>query len=259
MTSIHAVVLGIVEGITEYLPISSTAHLIITSKILNLPQTEYQKFFEVFIQSGAIFAVVYLYLQYLVSHKEVIKKVAVSFIPTALIGFLLYKVIKNVFFQSYYLMIFSLIVIGGLFIVVELLIKNKTIVLKKTINNLSFTEALIIGLNQSLAVIPGVSRAGIVLLAMMIMGYCRDEAAEYSFLLAVPTILGASFFDLIKTDFAVISNGNHFLMLVVGLITSFITAYFAVKWLIHYLKNNSLIWFGIYRVVLAIILLQIVK
>lgn len=259
MTSIHAVILGIVEGITEYLPISSTAHLIITSKILNLPQTEFQKFFEVFIQSGAIFAVVYLYLQYIISHKEVIRKVIISFIPTAIIGFFLYRIIKNVFFQSYYLMIFSLMVVGGLFIVVELLIKNKTIVLKKTIVNLSVTEALIIGLNQSLAVIPGVSRAGIVLLAMMIMGYRRDEAAEYSFLLAVPTILGAALFDLIKTDFTVISSGNHLPMLIIGIVVSFITAYFAVKWLVHYLKYNSLILFGIYRVVLAIILLQIVK
>ena len=99
MNIIHAAVLGVVEGITEFLPISSTAHLIITAKLLNLSQTEFMKFFEVFIQSGAILAVVLLYFQYILKHKILIKQIIFSFIPTAVIGFFLYKMIKNVFFS----------------------------------------------------------------------------------------------------------------------------------------------------------------
>ena len=248
-----AVILGIVEGLTEFLPISSTAHLIISSRLLNIPQTEFQKFFEVFIQAGAILSVVFLYFNYAFKNPLLIKKVAASFLPTALVGFLLHKIIKEVFFESFALIIGSLVVIGLLFIVVEYLIKNKKIELSKTIKNLSWTDALIIGLGQSLAVIPGISRAGIVILAMMVKGYRRDEAAVYSFLLAVPTIIAAAGYDLLKTDFAVLSEQDNILFLSAGFVVSFITAYISVKWLIGYLKKHSLIPFGVYRILLVIL------
>jgi len=248
-----AVILGIVEGLTEFLPISSTAHLIISSRLLNIPQTEFQKFFEVFIQAGAILSVVFLYFNYAFKNPLLIKKVAASFLPTALVGFLLHKIIKEVFFESFALIIGSLVVIGLLFIVVEYLIKNKKIELSKTIKNLSWTDALIIGLGQSLAVIPGISRAGIVILAMMVKGYRRDEAAVYSFLLAVPTIIAAAGYDLLKTDFAVLSEPDNILFLSAGFVVSFITAYISVKWLIGYLKKHSLIPFGVYRILLVIL------
>ena len=103
MNIIHALILGLVEGITEFLPISSTAHLIISSKLLHIPQTEFQKFFEVFIQAGAILAVVLLYFQYILKHKYLIKHIILSFIPTAIIGFFLYKIIKGVFFDASWL------------------------------------------------------------------------------------------------------------------------------------------------------------
>jgi len=248
-----AVILGIVEGLTEFLPISSTAHLIISSRLLNIPQTEFQKFFEVFIQAGAILSVVFLYFNYAFKNPLLIKKVAASFLPTALVGFLLHKIIKEVFFESFALIIGSLVVIGLLFIVVEYLIKNKKIELSKTIKNLSWTDALVIGLGQSLAVIPGISRAGIVILAMMVKGYRRDEAAVYSFLLAVPTIIAAAGYDLLKTDFAVLSEQDNILFLSAGFVVSFITAYISVKWLIGYLKKHSLIPFGVYRILLVIL------
>ncbi|OGK53109.1 hypothetical protein A2970_00600 [Candidatus Roizmanbacteria bacterium RIFCSPLOWO2_01_FULL_44_13] len=253
MNLMIAVILGIVEGLTEFLPISSTAHLIISSRLLNIPQTEFQKFFEVFIQAGAILSVVFLYFNYAFKNPLLIKKVAASFLPTALVGFLLHKIIKEVFFESFALIIGSLVVIGLLFIVVEYLIKNKKIELSKTIKNLSWTDALIIGLGQSLAVIPGISRAGIVILAMMVKGYRRDEAAVYSFLLAVPTIIAAAGYDLLKTDFAVLSEPDNILFLSAGFVVSFITAYISVKWLIGYLKKHSLIPFGVYRILLVIL------
>ena len=253
MDLISALVLGIVEGVTEFLPISSTAHLIISSRLLNIPQTEFQKFFEVFIQAGAILSVVFLYFNYAVKRPEVMKKVAASFLPTAIVGFLLHKVIKGVFFESYALIIGSLVVVGLLFIVIEHFVKNKKIKLSKTVKNLSWTDALIIGLGQSLAVVPGVSRAGIVILTMMAKGYRRNEAAVYSFLLAVPTIFAAAGYDLLKTDTSVLAEQNNLLFLSVGFVVSFITAYISVKWLINYLKKNSLVPFGIYRILLVVL------
>lgn len=257
MSLIHVVILGLVEGITEFLPISSTAHLIITSRLLNIAQSEFLKFFEVFIQSGAILAVVFIYIQYVIKNPRLIKSIIISFIPTAIVGFLLHKIIKNVFFESFNMIIASLFFIGLLFIVFELLVKNKVIKLEKSVKQLNVFQAVIIGLVQSLAVIPGVSRAGAVMLGMMGMGYKRDESAIYSFLLAVPTIFAASAYDLYKSRDLLVTNLDNIWILVFGFIVSFVFAYISVKWLINYLKKNTLIGFGIYRVLISLILLII--
>ncbi len=257
MTVFHSIILGVVEGLTEFLPISSTAHLIIVSKFLHLSQTEFQKFFEVFIQSGAILAVIFLYFQYVLKNKTVIKSVIFSFVPTAVIGLFLYKIIKNVFFNSNILILIAMFVIGAIFILIEILIKNKKLKLDKTINNLTISQAILIGLGQSLAVVPGVSRAGIVMVFMMVLGYKRDESAKYSFLLAVPTILAATGLDLFKTVKTISISSNEIILLTVGFITSLVTSYLVIKWFIGFLQRNSLIFFGIYRIVLAIILMTV--
>ena len=246
MNVLNVVVLGIVEGLTEFLPVSSTAHLIITAKFLTIPQTDFVKLFEVFIQSGAILAVVVLYFSYIRKNPQVLKTLAVSFIPTAVIGFILYKIIKTVFFDSIPLIIFTLFFFGLIFLVTELCIKKKKIILQKSLSNIHLRTAFIIGLAQSLAVVPGVSRAGIVMVTMMILGYKRDESAQYSFLLAVPTILAASAYDLYKMRSIVMSSQTNGLALAIGFAVSFITAYIAVKWFIRFLKNNSLSVFGIF-------------
>jgi undecaprenyl-diphosphatase len=257
MNLIHSFILGIVEGITEFLPISSTAHLIIASKLLHISQTEFQTFFEIFIQSGAILAVVFLYFSYVFKHKELWGKIIASFIPTAIVGLVLEKIIKRVFFNSMPLITGSMFLVGLLFIIFEYLVKNKKIKLEKSIGKMSYAEAFIVGLGQSLAVVPGVSRAGIVILTMMGEGYKRDESAIYSFLLAVPTILAASGLEIIKTDFKVITNINNLLFLEVGFFVSLATAYLTVKWFIGFLQKNSLVGFGIYRILLAIIILLV--
>lgn len=254
MNLLASVILGIVEGIAEFLPISSTAHLIIFSRFLNISQTEFQKFFEVFIQAGAILAVLLLYFRYSIKNKETLKKIFVSFLPTAVVGFFLYRIIKTVFFESFNLIIGSLIVVGLLFVIFELLVKKKKLKLDKNLNNLTFFDAVLVGSVQSLAVIPGVSRAGAVMLTMMGRGYRRDESAIYSFLLAVPTIMAASAFDLLKTDFNLLKNPENLTLLTAGFIVSFITAYISVKWLIGYLKKNSLFGFGLYRILLGLLL-----
>lgn len=251
----QSILLGAIEGVTEFLPVSSTAHLILTSRFLGLRQTEFQTFFEVFIQSGAILSVTALYLKYLFTHRGVLKNILASFIPTAVIGFALHKIIKTVFFQSEPLIIGSMIVIALVFLLVEHKIKNGSLQLKKSVGNLTTTQALLIGLAQSLAVVPGVSRAGIIIVTMMMMGFKRDESAKYSFMLAIPTILAASALDLYQSRDMLSQSSSQIGLLAVGFGTAFITAYLSVKWLIRYLQTNTLTGFAYYRILLAIIVL----
>ncbi len=254
MTLVHAVILGIVEGLTEFLPISSTAHLIFTSNFLGLKQTEFTKFFEVFIQSGAVIAIVLLYFQYIFKNKSLIRNLIISFIPTAIVGLVLHKLIKTIFFESSLLILSAFFIVGLIFLVFEYLVKKGKIKPHRRINEMKLWEAITIGLGQATAVIPGVSRAGAVIITMMGYNFRRDESALYSFLLAVPTIVAAGIFDLLKTDFSLISNPENLLTLAVGFITSFICALVVVKLFIKYLQKNTLIPFGLYRILLALLL-----
>lgn len=249
MTLLHAAVLGIIEGLTEFLPISSTAHMIMASRLLGLQQTEFLKFFEVFIQVGAIFAVVFLYFKQFFNAK-LIKQLVSSFIPTAVVGFLLYKVIKTIFFESNILISFSLIAIGIVFILVE----QTKLKGHKSIAQMSLQTAFIIGLAQSLAVVPGVSRAGIVILIMMLLGFKRDEAAQYSFMLALPTLAAAALLDAVKMRNMRLSL-NEMEMVAVGTVVAFIVAYMSMKWFVAFLQKQKLTGFGIYRIVVGIIAL----
>lgn len=251
MDFLQVIILGIVEGVTEFLPVSSTFHLIFSAQLMGIQQSEFMKLFEVVIQSGAIVSVVFLYGRELIRDKELLNKVIVSFLPTALVGFALYKVIKTIFFESQYLMIGVFSIMGLLFILFEYLIKKDRISLKKETKDLTVQDALLIGFVQSLAVIPGVSRAGSVLLGMMLLRYKRDEAARYSFILSIPTIFMASAYDLYKMRQTLTESVN----IIVGFLTAMIVSFFVMKWFIAYLKENSLAVFGYYRILLAIILL----
>lgn len=244
----QAVILGIVEGLTEFLPVSSTAHLIIVAHIVHIAQSEYWKFFEVFIQGGAICAVGVSFFKSL-TDKKLLAKLASSFFPTAIVGFVLYKAIKTIFFESTGLIAFMLIVGGFVFLFVEWAIRTKRIHLTKDIVSLTWRDAVIIGFAQSVAVVPGVSRAGAVIVAALLLGYRRKSAALYSFLLAVPTIIAAAGYDLLKTDTSVIfSNIGTSL---IGLVVAFITAYVVVKWFIGYIQHNTLVSFAWYRIALG--------
>lgn len=255
MNIFHVLILSVVEGITEFLPVSSTFHLILTAKILRIAQSDFVKLFEVFIQAGAILSVVLIYFQSIIKDRELMKKTVVSFIPTAVIGFVLYKLIKTVFFNSPYLTTGVFILFGIIFLIIEYFVNKKRIKLHKEVKNLSYKQALMVGLMQSLAVIPGVSRAGAVIIAMMVLGYKRDESARYSFILSIPTIFAASFYDLYKMREVAFQNMNNAGLLLIGFIGAFASSYFVVKWLLSYLQRNSLALFGWYRVVLGIILL----
>lgn len=249
MTLIQALILAFVEGITEFLPVSSTAHLIITSTILGLPQNEYVSFFEVFIQGSAILAVVVIYFEYILKHMKYVSFILASFIPTAIIGLLMHDTIKNVFFQSNELIAYALIGVGVLFVVVEWMIKTKRLKVDQDISDMTYKHAIIIGIIQATAIVPGVSRAGAVIIGMMGLGYKRTESALYSFLLAVPTIVGASVFDLIKTDLSVVQG--QWGQVAIACVVSFLSAYVFVKWFIGYLQKHTLQIFAAYRILLG--------
>lgn len=256
MDLINYIILGIIEGITEFLPISSTAHLILVSKLLNIPQTDFHKFFEIFIQSGAILAVITIYFKILTSNKELVKKLILSFLPTAFISIIFYNLIKNFFFENEILIIFMLIFMGLIFILTEFLIKKGKIKLTKSMENLSYWQAVLIGVFQSLAIIPGVSRAGAVILGMIILKFKREDSVIYSFLLAIPTIISAGIYDLYKVssknNFWLV---NNFYYLLIGFGTAFIFALITIKWFINFLRKNDLSLFGYYRIILGLIIL----
>ncbi len=252
MNIISAALLGIIEGLTEFLPISSTFHLIWTSRLLGIAQTDFQKAFEVIIQSGAILAVVVLYWPTLRTSRKLIIKLLYSFVPTAVVGLALYRVIKNVFFENAFIQLGVFVVVGIFFILFETFQRQK---LRRTIGELTVSHAIAIGLVQALAVIPGVSRAGAVILGLMILGVKRDEAATYSFLLAIPTLGAAAGLDAIKTAPFLFSDVSAMKVLLVGFFAAFLSAIIAVKWFISFLQSHTLSSFGFYRLALGALLI----
>ncbi|MCK9615050.1 MAG: undecaprenyl-diphosphate phosphatase [Candidatus Omnitrophica bacterium] len=249
MNLITAVIFGVVEGITEFLPISSTGHLILTADLLKTPQTEFLKSFEIAIQLGAILSVVVLYWKSFLIKIPVLKKITVAFIPTALIGLSLYKVLKSFLLQNSSIVLWSLLA-GGIFIIIFEIFYRQEKATIEDISLISYPKAFLIGIFQSIAIIPGVSRSAATIIGGLILGLKRKTIVEFSFLLAVPTMLAATVFDLTKS--AGTFNSGQFIYLVVGFIVSFVTACFAIKFLLYFIKNHNFILFAIYRIVLAI-------
>lgn len=254
MDVLSAILLGIVEGITEFLPISSTGHLILTSNFLQIPQTEFVKTFDVVIQSGAILAVIALYWQTILAKPHLLRLVGVAFIPTAVIGFFFYKFIKSHLLGNSEVVLFSLFFGGIIFIAIELMFKNRGKEQKTSVisnQSVSYEKAFVIGLFQAISVVPGVSRAAATVIGGMILGLPRKTAVEFSFLLAIPTMLAATALDLRETsiNFA----PNEWILLSIGFITSFLVALMAIKWLVKYVETNNFIMFGVYRIALSIL------
>ncbi|MGE5041452.1 MAG: undecaprenyl-diphosphate phosphatase [Candidatus Levyibacteriota bacterium] len=251
MNLLHALLLGIVEGITEFLPVSSTGHLILAAKLLSVPQTEFVKTFEIFIQSGAILAVLMLYGKDLLKKHDLLKKVIVGFIPTGIIGLALYKVVKTYLLGNSNIVLWSLAIGGIALILIEWAIKKKKIT-ERTVTSISYKDAVIIGIVQAISVVPGVSRSAATIFGGLVIGMDRKTAVEFSFLLAIPTMLAATGLDLAKTSYSF--NASEWTALAVGFITSFVVALLAIKWLLSYIRKYSFIPFGIYRIIIAIFL-----
>ena len=251
MNYFHALILSIIEGVTEFLPVSSTGHLILAGNLMNLPSTEFQKSFEIIIQLGAILAVVILYMKTLMKDVEAWKRVLIAFIPTGVLGLVLYKAIKHYLLGNSYITVFSLFLGGIILIVFELLHKEKEFH-TSSIGKIPFKSAFLIGLFQSVSMIPGVSRAAATIFGGMVLGLRRKTAVEFSFLLAVPTMFAATTLDLVKSN--LLFSRNDIILLLIGFIGSFITAFFTVKFLLQFIRNHNFIPFGIYRIIISIVL-----
>jgi len=250
MDFFSAIVFGIVEGVTEFLPISSTGHLILLGTVFGMPETDFLKSFEIAIQLGAILAVFVLYGRMLLARREILKRVLAAFIPTGIIGFLLYKLIKQFLLGNTGVVLWALAVGGALLILFERWQKGRNGVVRD-LSALSYRDALLIGLAQSLAVVPGVSRAAATIVAGLALGISREAIVQFSFLLAIPTMAAATGYDLLKSGGAF--SSDQFGALAVGFIAAFLSALFAIRFLLRYIKHHTFISFGIYRIAFAAI------
>ena len=261
---INSFILGIIQGITEWLPISSTGHLIIwqefTGKIIS---DSFAEMFEVVVQFGSILAVVVLFWNKLFpfspskskeQRKEVYNlwlKVIIAVAPAGIIGVLFDDYINDFFFNPYTVAL-TLIIYGVLFIVIENRNRTRT-PSTDALTALTYKTALFIGMFQILALIPGTSRSGTTILGAVILGCSRFVAAEFSFFMAVPVMLGASGLKLLKFGFDF--NAHEIIILAVGMITAFVVSVFALKFLVGYVRKHDFKVFGYYRIVLGIIIL----
>lgn len=243
MNVVSAIILSIIEGVTEFLPISSTGHMILASTLLYIAETDFVKSFEIIIQLGAILAVLVLYWKKLLTDKHTVIRVAVAFIPTALVGLVFYKFIKDVLLGNPWIVVWSLGIGGALLILLEKFQKD-------TQRKMSLLDAFLIGGAQSLSVIPGVSRAAATIVGARLLGMNREDAVEFSFLLAIPTMAAATGLDLIKSGRNF--TGSQYELLIIGFIGAFITALITVKWFIGFVKSHTFIPFALYRILIAV-------
>lgn len=261
---LKAILFGIVEGITEWLPISSTGHMILLDKFVKLNVSpEFWEMFLVVIQLGAIMAVVVIYFKQLWPFQSkpfgfgpgkllLWAKILVACIPAAVIGLLFEDQIDRLFY-NYTTVALALIVFGIGFLLVERHNKGRTPRVN-TLEELSFKDAILVGLFQLIAAIfPGTSRSGATILGGIMIGLSRKLAAEFTFFLAVPVMFGASLLKLMKFGFSF--TGSEAMILLVGMVTAFIVSIIAIKFLMGYIKRNNFNLFGYYRIVLGLIVL----
>ena len=256
MDFITAFILGIVQGISEFLPISSTGHMILASHLMGLKHTEFLKSFEIAIQVGTILSVVVLYWRSLLVDFEVIKRLVVAFIPTGVLGLTLYKLIKGYLLGSETVVLCSLL-IGGIFIIAFEYWNREKEDATSEIREISYKHAVIIGLFQSIAMIPGVSRSASTILGGLWLGLKRKTIVEFTFLLAVPTMLAATGYDLIKSGSQFSFDQIQYLL--VGFVTAFVVALLTIKFLLQFIKTHTFIPFGIYRIVLVVFWFLLLK
>lgn len=261
---IKAAVMGVVEGLTEFLPVSSTGHLILTSSLLGLANDEIMKTFEVVIQSGAILAIVIVYWQLIARSfanfgsdpkaRRLIGNIIVGFLPAAVIGFLMIKVIKQYLFNGP--------VVGGAFIVGALIIlwvergSATRRVRVHAIDEMTTADALKVGFIQCLGMIPGTSRSGSTIIGGMLVGLSRQVATEFSFFLAIPTLVGASVLSAWKVRHELAAQWHEYLPLfAVGFVVSFLAAWVCVRWLLRYVATHTFVAFAWYRIAFGLVVL----
>ncbi len=251
MSYIQAFILAIIEGITEFLPISSTGHMILAQSLMDMKDPEFAKTFEIVIQLGAIAAVLILYIKRFFVGINIYLKLFVAFLPTGIIGLLAYKIIKHYLFNPFTVSV-SLIIGGVILIVLDKWTEQKESEYKD-LEDISYSGAVKIGLIQCLSMIPGISRAAATILGGIFSGFNRKQAAEFSFLLAIPTMFAASGYDLLKERGNI--HSSDITLLLFGGFIAFIIAIIAVKGFIAFLTKYGFKHFGYYRIILGVLFL----
>lgn len=264
MTWIEAVILGIVEGITEYLPVSSTGHMILTSYFMGIHDDEFTKVFEICIQLGAILSVVVLYWKKFFDFSRInfYKKLLVAVAPALVLGFLFNDAIEELLESP--MTVATMLIVGGVVLLfIDKAFKNPAVTEEKDI---TLKNSLVIGFWQCVSMIPGVSRSAASIIGGMQQKLNRSVAAEFSFFLAVPTMAAATGYSLVLKDWKsggqevkgyelLINNSDNMMMFAIGTIVSFIVAMIAIKTFIAFLKKNGFRLFGIYRIIAGVIML----
>lgn len=260
---LKSIILGIVQGITEWLPISSTGHMILVDEFLVLDQSvQFKEMYFVVIQLASVLAVILLYFKRLnpfmqptnektMETLSIWAKVIIGIIPVGIIGVLFEDDINEVFY-NWQTVAIALIVYGVLFILIERWNKNRETAFTDW-KSFTFREALIVGLFQILSLVPGTSRSGSTIMGGILIGTSRPVAAEFSFFMSIPVMFGASLLKLLNFGFSF--TANEFIILLAGCITSFIVSYFAIKFLMNYIQKNDFSSFGWYRIVVGILVM----
>jgi undecaprenyl-diphosphatase len=249
MTIWQAIILAIVEGITEFLPVSSTGHMIIASSFMGISHLEFTKMFTVNIQFGAILSVVVLYWKRFFQSTDFYFKLFVAFLPAAVLGFLLNDLIDSML-ENVVVVAISLLVGGIILIFIDRIANDET-----QEREISYFDALKIGFFQCIAMIPGVSRSASTIIGGMLQGLSRKQAAEFSFFLAVPTMAAAGGYKLLKTYDTI--QASDIQTLLIGNVIAFVVAMLAIKFFINFLTKYGFKVFGYYRIILGIILLAL--
>jgi undecaprenyl-diphosphatase len=257
MTTVQNIIISIVEGLTEFLPVSSTGHMIITEKILNITEDDFTKVFTVAIQLGAILAVVVLYWKKFLNFKnwQFYAKIAAGVVPALILGFLFSKKI-DALLESSTTVAVSLLVGGIILLFIDNVFKNPTVDKEEDV---SFFKAVMIGIWQCIAMIPGVSRSAASIIGGMQQKLTRSAAAEFSFFLAVPTMLAATGYKLLKyyKDYGGFSS-TEIKQLAIGNVVAFVVALLAIKFFIGFLKKHGFKVWGYYRIIVGIALLILI-
>ena len=260
---IKAAIMGVVEGLTEFLPVSSTGHLILTSSLLGLPNTDVMKAFEVVIQPGAILAIIIVYWQLItkslgtlgtsVKSRRLVTNIIVGFLPAAVIGLAVHKAINKYLFNGP--VVASAFIVGALII---LLVERRTDrpVRVHHIDDMTTLDALKVGFCQCFGMIPGTSRSGSTIIGGLLVGLSRPVATEFSFFLAIPTLIGASVLEIWKVRVELAANWQQDLPLfAVGFVVSFLAAWVCVRWLLRYIATHTFVAFAWYRIAFGIVVL----
>lgn len=254
MNIFQALVLAVIEGITEFLPISSTGHMILASYIMGIEENQFVKNFEVIIQFGAILAVLVVYWRRFLPNWNFYKKLFVAFLPTAAIGFIAKDYVDELLGKAD--VVAWSFILGGIFLIWSDRIFERLNTSGRTVEDLTYKDSVVLGLFQSIAMIPGVSRSAATIIGGLTLGLNRKDAAEFSFFLGVPTLAAATLlksFSVLKTV-----EASQIHLLLVGNVVAFIVAILAIKTFIRFLSTHGFKYFGYYRILMGVIFLILI-